>query len=156
MSWDLERIKESRKLHIEQKYGHLSKEDLLEALLDLETAIYPISYVLRGLTQKAPRGIWALSKLFPSQDNDDNVLVFKDGLWTEIRYHSLNESKLHEAEYPLEESIDIKDGTRLHDDFMILEVIQEYFGATANCGKITMGDIRRLNKILFAPLIEDE
>ncbi len=55
MSWDIERIKESRKPHIEQKYGHLTREDLLEALLELESTVYPIACVLRGLLQKTSR-----------------------------------------------------------------------------------------------------
>ncbi len=74
----------------------------------------------------------------------------------EVKFHSLDESKLHEIEYSLKESIDIKDVTRLHDDFMILDVTQEYFGGAKDCGTITIGDIRRLDKILFSKLKEDE
>lgn len=155
MGWNIEKIKEARKVHIEQKYGNLSKEELLEALLELESSVYPVAYVLKGLLGKTPIGTWVYSKLFPFQTENDDVLISNDKETREVKFHSLDESELHQIEYSLIESIDIKDGTRLHDDFMILDVTQEYFGGATNCGTITIGDIRRLDRILFSKLKED-
>jgi hypothetical protein len=57
--------------------------------------------------------------------------------------------KWHETEFSSAESLSIRDGSKIHDDFELLAVHQNAPGAYIGCGNISMGDVRRAAKLLW-------
>lgn len=144
--WNRTSIREERKKKLEVL--SLSREQLIERVLELETALYPFVYVLGSLNDKSWRGTMANSKLFPFKSEDDCFQVYKEGKTED--YKKLSESDLHDIDYFEEDSIIIEDGSQLNDLFSILEVNQQAPGASVGCGSIVMGDVRYAKQIFHS------
>ncbi len=148
-AWNKECIAEKRKELAEETLKDFNRDQLIDRIVALETALYPFAYVYGSLDSNTWRGVSATSKLFPMFSEKGNFLVYKDGASVEIRKDKLSESEYHTVDYYTEDSVPITDGTNLHDDFTLLSVGQEASGAHISCGSISMGDVRDATKLIF-------
>lgn len=147
--WNKETISKERRKLAEASLKNLSRDQLIDRIVALETTLYPFAYVYGALDTKAWRGSSATSKLFPMFSEKGNFLVYKDGASVEIRKDKLSESEYHAVDYYTEDSVPIMDGTNLHDDFTLLSVGQDAPGTHISCGSISMKDVRDATKLLF-------
>lgn len=144
--WNRESIRSERKAKLDAL--NLTKEQLIERVLDLETALYPFTYTLGSINNESWRGTNVTSKLFPMLGDDNEYLVFEPGGGTK-HIKAIPESELHITDYYEHDSIYIKNGSNLDDLFDVLSVHQQAPGAYIGCGSVTMGDVRYAVGIMY-------
>lgn len=160
MGWNHKTLDAIFRKRASDMYADKSNTELIDRIIQLEVAAYGFDHTLYSLNEESWRGTHATSPLFPSTQEDEQhrttVFVFSvDGNYKHelsgkrIPIKDIAESDLHRYEYGERESIDIKDGRQLDDDFDIIAVHQQAPGAYVGCGSIDMGDIRHLNKVLY-------
>jgi hypothetical protein len=162
MSWNHEGIAAKRRNLLREEFGEdvvdspdVKIAQLINYIVELETALYPFAYVCGSLNEKSWRGTHATSKLFPSLDDNGNFMIYQpaaeDGSSesTMLSVKTIPEDRFHKEDYEEEESITINDGTLLHDDFEILAVHQQAPGAYVGCGNITMRDVRYAINVMW-------
>lgn len=144
-NWNRDSIREERRKSILEK--NYSPEEMIERMVELETALYPFVYVLGALNQESWRGTHATSHLFPMLTESGKMQNYTDGKIVEIDIPT--EESLHEVEAFEEDSIIINDGRKLNDMFEIMATHQQAPGAYIGCGSIVMGDVRHAIDLLY-------
>lgn len=155
-SWNLDKIRAGRREFAEKHLANATREELLERLVEVETSLYTMTYSLSELdVLPGPRrNAWITSNLFPCWDDagDKALIITKEEPRVEYREVPPTE-QWHETEFDSAESLSIKDGSKIHDDFEILSVHQNAIAAYIGCGNISMGDVRRAAKLLWPPSV---
>ena len=150
--WKIDNITAERRKKASVKFPDAGS-DVLDHIANVEAALYCLAYPLSDLDiEPGPRrDAWMTSKMFPSNFDgikEGEFAVYdkdaKDFVSTDIPLE-----KLHEVEYEVAESIYVKDGSKLSDDFEVLAVHQNAIAAYVGCGGIWMKDIRRAAKLLW-------
>lgn len=145
MGWNYKSIEETARKRSETEYATFTREQLLERIVQLEIAIYPVFIALKPATEKSWRGTNVSSMLFPSRpEEDDNGFMVVDRETFKIKNVKLQENELHSAGFVTEEGLSIEDGTNLHDNFELLAFHQEAPGCYIGNGALFMSDVRRL------------
>lgn len=152
-SWNLVKIRADRRKIAETAFKDASREQIIDRLVEVEASLYTMTYSLSELDiAPGPRcNAWMTSNMFPCMDDADKVLTIeKDEPRVEYRETPPTE-KWHETEFSSADSLSIKDGSKIHDDFKILAVHQNAVAAYIGCGNISMGDVRHAARLLWAP-----
>lgn len=156
-NWNYDSIKEERAKKVVEKFGEASKEQLLERLIELETAIFPFKYTLTAITNAdddtGRYGVYATSKLFAFEPDDQPYRFMKHSgeIGKGSVYLDVEDKDLHLHDYYEEESITIYQGDKLDDSVEILAVHSSGAGCYIGCGHITVGDVRRLEDTINKP-----
>lgn len=153
--WKTDEIAAERRKKAEATFIGATREQLIDRIVALETSLYKMTYSLSELDiEPEPRAsAWMYSKLFPHRylDKAQNAefCVFDRETKQFVEAHVTPEN-LHEASYELAESVEIRDGSKLPDDFEILSVHQSAMCASIYGGAICMGDVREAARLLWA------
>lgn len=149
MSWNRESILSEQREQVLERHGECDRAALLEEIVRLRAALYPLVVTLSSLDDKAPRGVMATSKLFPAdlgKGEDGGKFAVYDEATRDFAYSRIAGHEFHLHEYELAESEHLMNGTagqtRMHDDVSVFAVHSYWIGAYAFCGEITMGDVR--------------
>lgn len=150
MYWDMDGIEAEQRKVVGERFGDATRDGLLAEILRLRCALYPIATTLGSLDDPAPRGVSVTSALFPAdlgEGADADKLAVYDEASREFRYEPADSRTLHLHEFEHRDSVTVtngKDGaTRMHDDVCVLQVHGHWIAAYANCGQVTMADVRR-------------
>ncbi|SRR6266481_8244016 len=150
MSWNMENIKAKIKQEVEFRFDNSLYKELLEYIIELKSAMYPFMMTLGALDDNMSGNFqctYINSKLFPTLDGEGKFQVFTNSGELEI-INKPKENELHTVNYLTEESLFLKAGHELSDEFMVLSVHQTDVGSTIYCGSIVMEDVRRLCKLV--------
>ncbi|QIG65915.1 hypothetical protein phiOC_p264 [Ochrobactrum phage vB_OspM_OC] len=156
MSWDYDKIEQITRKRVEDRFSNASNEELLDRLIELETQLYPFDFTFGGLDENPVEGMMATSKLWPYLSENESLqdLVPDENgklVWKELE---LTTEQLADNKYHLQDSIYIDNGTKLGDEFEVFALHQYYTACYCFGGSITMGDIRRMNKVVNEPYKE--
>lgn len=142
--WNTESIRLEREKKLDR---NMSREQMLERILDLEVALYPLAFTFHSLDGLANYWTSELnSNLIPIADGRGNIMVSsaeKAG-YVEIP----PQDTWHQVGIVPRSGIDVSNSPKIHDDFEILSVIMSGPGAGGSGGVITMGDVRRATESL--------
>lgn len=150
-SWNLDKIRAGRRTFAEKHLKEATRDQLLERLVEVETSLYTMTYSLSELDIMPGHrcNAWMSSNMFACTDDDGKVLTIEDAE-PRVEYRETPApEKWHETEFSSADSLSIKDGSKIHDDFEILAVHQNAPCAYIGCGNISMGDVRRAVKLLW-------
>jgi hypothetical protein len=143
--WDTDSIRREREGKLDR---NMSKEQMLERILDLEVALYPLASTFHSLDGMGDS--W-------SSELNSNLIPNCDGTLKKIMVSSPEKTEYvdippqdtwHQIEIVPRCGKDVKNSPKIHDDFEILSVVMSGPGAGGSGGAITMEDVRRATKIL--------
>jgi hypothetical protein len=151
--WKSDEIAAERRKRAEAELASATREQLLDRIVALETSLYKMTYSLNELDiEPEPRAsAWMSSKLFPHRwlaDQNAEFSVF-DKDTRKFVAATVTPENMHEIDYELDESVEIRDGSKLPDDFQILSVNQSAMCASIYGGAICMGDVREAARLLW-------
>jgi hypothetical protein len=151
MGWNYRTIEHTRREAVAARFAAASRDELLARIVALETALYPYWTALSPVLDKSWCGTSATSKLFPLRPDDtDKFYVFNKDT-KEIEAVDIDEDKLTDTEYCLDDSIHISDGSKFGDNFTLLSFHQQAPGAYVGNGSIDIADVKRAGQILNEP-----
>lgn len=150
--FNIDSIRDWTRNNLTESLSKLTKEQLIDHIIELHTAIYPFNAVLGAIVEDSGGYTSVSSGLFPLLDDNENYLTLNRGA-TEptVIGKDIPTSELHAVDYFKESSIPIDDGTKLNDAFVILSAFQSVSVASIFCGTITARDVRHLEKVLQSP-----
>lgn len=130
------------------EFAGASKDDVIEALIQLRVAVHPFHVVLGRLNDDCFSTV-ATSGLFPEVfDYEDADFVVHEG--GDFIPKQIKPENLHDTPYVEKESFVIDKGSVIHDLFSVFEINQSFSVAEMYGGNICMGDVRHLNQV-FKP-----
>ncbi len=158
MYWNMDGIEAEQRKKVADGLGGATREELLAEIVRLRCALYPLAVTLGSLDDRAPRGVTATSDLFPADFGEgkdrDKLAVWDDGTG-DFRFVQADSRDLHLHEFEHRDSVSVMNGTdggtRMHDDVCVMQVHGHWIGAYANCGQVTMADVRRAVGAMAAP-----
>lgn len=152
--WKTEQIAAERRKRADVAFANATREDLLARIVALETSLYKLTYSLNDLdVEPGPRNsAFMQSKFFPHRYLDkaekEEFCTF-DAATSQFVGAQVSDETMHRVDYALDESVDVRDGSKLSDDLEILSVHQNATAASIYCGAIYMGDVREAAKLLW-------
>ena len=157
VTWKLDDIRETVSKSVKENFSSLSKEELLDYIIDMRTASYGINYVLsrNDWSENNPYsgtdcdGRWFTSDLFVDTDENEDCmeLVLIDGKH-EYRKIEPNYSQPLPSTICHSESVSLRGVGKIHDSIQLLSAHASSIGCYISQGSITFGDIRYFDKVL--------
>lgn len=151
MDWKHEDIRSKRRKIAEEQFAGADRDAILDHIAEVETALYTLAYPLSGIdVEKGPYcGASVRSKLFPLEpENGDSPFCVFNKETNKFDSKEIPEDRLHAEDYETADSIQIRDGSKLSDEFPIISVHQSALASSIYYGAVFLGDVRKAVALL--------
>ena len=126
----------------------MTREQLIDRILDLETALYPFTRVLSVISGPIENDPIASSKLFPERTEEGFLYTYNQAGEPATEYKGIPNEKLHDIEYETTTGIVFSNNGLLDDKFPIIHFHQSYEIASMFSGDICVGDVRHAQYLM--------